>query len=417
MRFTQILLTAVLWSSAFQALAESSFVVLPAEYARSQGVIELANMPRYRSQDSFGLCAGFSAATVVQFYLCKAQRLANCAEVAPEKEISSLYMMSLANPDDPARAGGPYEGNNYNINFKEGNAPMALRNWSYHSRSAPESCAPFDQIASRFQNKVEAEAAIQRARVGFQRAHCAKMDPKAAVGNRVCQEFLKDTCRRGNSADSLRDTLCPSLLKETCLKLSADQAARDPYCRAVLGSSTEATACFECEMNGLAKTFKDDFNIQLNAHDTVLSLQTDSFESFMYGPFIAQCSDPSIENRPRASFNTYPTAGHTVTQAQSIAKIKEILGKGYPLQMSNVCGQFENGKCLINHALVISGYRRQCKSECSPGAECCRDVLKVHDSSGAEWQSQMDGGWVDAATLMHTEKIPENALSWLLPKE
>jgi hypothetical protein len=64
--------------------------------------------------------------------------------------------------------------------------------------------------------------------------------------------------------------------------------------------------------------------------------------------------------------------------------------------------------------VVITGYKSLCKKE-KPSD--CRDVLKIQNSWGDDWQKRNDDGWLDAQTLLGDKPIKEGAISWLTTRE
>lgn len=69
---------------------QPAFVKVPPEYKDGPEVFVVPNMPRIRDQGPLGLCQSFSAATMLQHYLCSVKGLKNCAEIKPVIEISPL---------------------------------------------------------------------------------------------------------------------------------------------------------------------------------------------------------------------------------------------------------------------------------------------------------------------------------------
>lgn len=94
-----------------------------------------------------------------------------------------------------------------------------------------------------------------------------------------------------------------------------------------------------------------------------------------------------------------------------IEKVKEVLKSGNPLTFDDVCLNYSNSKCTQTHSLVIAGYRKMCKSDGT-----CRDVVKVQNSFGKDWQEQNADGWLDAETLFRNtlsqKGRAKNSLAW-----
>ena len=85
-----------------------------------------------------------------------------------------------------------------------------------------------------------------------------------------------------------------------------------------------------------------------------------------------------------------------------------------------VCAFPQNGdECKSVHSVVISGYKKVCTKDSKP---VCKDVFKIHNSWGAEWQRMNNDGWVDAdAFTQNTSKdnkgdkyrYPSASVIWL----
>ncbi|MNT58070.1 hypothetical protein D3C72_1954850 [compost metagenome] len=92
-----------------------------------------------------------------------------------------------------------------------------------------------------------------------------------------------------------------------------------------------------------------------------------------------------------------------------IDKIKEVLNQDNPLSLDGICIEYSGTECKTRHSVVISGYRKMCKGV---GKErSCRDVLRVQNSWGKDWQEDFGNGWVDAKELLSSVKSKQ-MLSW-----
>ena len=85
----------------------------------ANSVIEIPNMPRIRSQDHLGICHAFSATALAQKYYCDLQKIQNCSEVSPEKEISPLSVLSFSKIDEKKKIENILI-NDRSLNIKEG---------------------------------------------------------------------------------------------------------------------------------------------------------------------------------------------------------------------------------------------------------------------------------------------------------
>lgn len=108
--------------------------------------IEVPNMPPIRSQDGFGLCGTFAAASAIDFINCKQKKL-DCSSLKQSEQVSTLDLASYGlRPDDPSK--GPDTELNVKI-YISGYASEAIRNLYNNSYTVGrESCAPFESELS-----------------------------------------------------------------------------------------------------------------------------------------------------------------------------------------------------------------------------------------------------------------------------
>ncbi|UOF00834.1 C1 family peptidase [Bdellovibrio reynosensis] len=171
---------------------------------------------------------------------------------------------------------------------------------------------------------------------------------------------------------------------------------------------TEGEACLEC----ISKAAQEDLKSNTNFSDIKRALSKGTFEEFLYyltlgTDQISACSD-LVEIDPPAKFKFYPDKNKSASPKETIDKIREVLQEGYPLALDGICPIKINGECKGLHSLVITGYREQCTKDNSQ----CRQVVRVQNSWGEEWQRENNDGWVDAETLLGKDNIEEGGLSW-----
>lgn len=344
----------ILWQFLFILLSSVSFgnyqtsfkTVSQESFPKVLDFLELQNLPRVRSQGAFGACAGYSAATVAQFYSCKHNKVNDCSKISRDKEISPIGMLAYANPNsdnsDPGNMAS-YE----NIKFS-GSAAYALNNISRFRMAFAESCYPFDQVVNKYgDNEQAVEAMLGKLRTIF------------------------------------------------------EQSKR-----------TEGSACLEC----IQKTLKEDLLFQSNLKDIERALKKDTFEEFLYHSTIGiedsktSCDD-FVDIRPEAKFDYFPQQG-TASSGQIISKVKEVLKSGYPVVVGDLCPYSQEGKCLGTHSVAVTGYRKQCTKD----GKQCRDLFRVQNSWGEEWQKENNDGWLDAQSLFDNRSIGTGTLAWLVPR-
>lgn len=171
---------------------------------------------------------------------------------------------------------------------------------------------------------------------------------------------------------------------------------------------TEADFCQTCIVENLQQNFK----VKTEAEDILSNLEIEPFDQFLYAGVFGSCGEKPIGFKTTPKFVTFPLHGSTANYKDTISKIKEVLSKTrYPMVLDNVCGSFDgDGKC-IKHSVVIHGYKKICKVDNSS----CREVLKIQNSWGEDWQKQNDDGWLDAKTLLGDKPIEYPGISWWEP--
>lgn len=288
--FINLMIATLAYASPYM-IASSDFV----DVVGSK--VEIPNMPRIRSQDHLGICHAFSATTLAQKYYCDLQKIQNCAEVPPDKEISPLSVLSFKNLDEKKKL------ENIAINERSlqlkggGNAFINLWNSQESFSFFQEACFPFDQFVEKFgQNKEMMDATI------------AKLE-----------RFFKANKKSATEAEAVES--CPSCLQE--------------------------------EKNLVATIFpQDKYKNKLE-----YGLTKNTFPEFLYETlFAAGCKKI---NMPSPNVNLYPDFKQEATDEEVTNKIKEVLASGIPLQISNVMSVVNNEK--IGHVFVISGYKKVCK--------------------------------------------------------
>ncbi len=312
-------------------------------YSLTQFETIIANMPRVRSQDSLGVCFGFSSATVVQHYACLEQK-SSCNPLDEMKEISPMSMVAWANPNDPNKRAGTWT-NHSNIRFS-GLGYGALGHFALdkNNMTFSESCYPFDQLANRYSDDKEAiETIVEKLKAEYDRF------------------------------------------------------------------KTEGSTCEEC----LLKLVQKDLGAKTTLRDLAIGLKQKTFEQFLYTAFVGSCESGLIAITPPAKMNMFPKQNETANYKELLGEIKKVLSLGRPLILDSVCPYYENNKCTGGHSVVITGYRSICKKD---NPKDCRDVLKIQNSWGEDWQKRNDDGWLDAKILLGDKPFSEGAVSWLTPQ-
>lgn len=338
---------------------------------------EVANMPRVRSQDSMPICSSMSSATIAQFQICKSLKIANCSRVDRKDEVSPFSTLAWTHTNTGQGVAELQNHENIQIYDKtKGAAVDALGNAKKDALFVSDSCFPFDQFANDFE---------------------VEDDP---VKNKE---------------------------KEINVRAIFDKIQTN-YNRYQSRKKTEGEFCEECEgVSGAASKLR----INIPAQEIKKYMDKSgglNASQFLYNLMLGKCDD-GVAIEPSPKFEKFPTDFKKAKKLASkngskevpdfnynalINKIKTVLNSKNPVAFDGVCLQYEGNKCVSGHSVVISGYRKVCKdSNC--GTEC-RDIVKVQNSWGEDWQERNNDGWVDAKTLMSyvTEDVSrmENVLSW-----
>ncbi len=134
------------------------------------------------------------------------------------------------------------------------------------------------------------------------------------------------------------------------------------------------------------------------------ALNESSFESFLHHLLLGNC-DTGLEFTV-SSHVVWPRKMSTtpVTYDDAFIKIKQVLNQNTPIGISlcpNEIPQTNDvGNCKTgSHCAVISGYKKVCKES------SCIDLVKIHNSWGADWQAENNDGWVLAKPLLEHAAI------------
>ncbi len=172
-------------------------------------------------------------------------------------------------------------------------------------------------------------------------------------------------------------------------------ALKDKYNK----SKLEASTCLEC----LDKELRTDFNISLQLEEIRDALKEDSFERFLHKILLGSCKQV-VKFHLRALGPAWPPADLTPSSAKSIEKIIAILHSQAAVGMNVMIENSKGG--YDSHCIVITGYRKDCKTKESTD---CKELLHVHNSWGADWQTYNNDGWVDAEPLLAQAKLGKDS--------
>lgn len=135
-------------------------------------------------------------------------------------------------------------------------------------------------------------------------------------------------------------------------------------------------------------------NLNFNQKNLKTALTKTDFDQFLYTLFFSDCKKELFPSGFQAM--SFPLDSMDVTEYEFKQQIIKGLNKGKPVLIPSLCvSRDKSYDCESVHSLVISGYKKVQNS-----AEE-KDVFKVHNSWGKEWQKKNNDGWVDADELCH----------------
>lgn len=362
------------WQNAY-AVPHDPFEFFNAQQEAKQTDIcvddKINGMPPFRSQDSVPMCSSFSSAAVAQFHVCKRIPGA-CVDGVPKSSKFTISPFStLAWTRTNKGMGATNSANFTNLDIysdplRGGGATDALKNASMSFVFFAESCFPFDQLANKFglNNFAKTEMLVKTIEGEYQKA--------SLEGKGICEDCLTGAAM------------------ELGIKSSVD----DIRAKLVEAKAADATSA-----------------------------------QFLHKLMLENCPD-NISFRPtqQPKFDSFPSKPADFTYDKWIGKVKDVLKGGNPLTFDGICLEYNIDKtCKTPHSVAISGYRKVCKNveslkllptgknEKEKCAVECRDLVKVQNSWGANWQANSDG-WVDAKVLTEharkNKKAMENSLAW-----
>lgn len=182
-------------------------------------------------------------------------------------------------------------------------------------------------------------------------------------------------------------------------------------------SKTEADIadCPEC----IAEINKDS-GLNVNLVNLKKALSKETYDKFLYSLFFEGCKMENFPSGFRAA--SFPLDSMNVTPSEVKAQIIKGLKQARPVLFPSLCVSQDKGdECKSGHSVVISGYKKVCQSG---SVTNCKDVLKLHNSWGSEWQRMNNDGWVDADALVQNTiksksssgyRIDSGSVIWLDP--
>ena len=173
---------------------------------------------------------------------------------------------------------------------------------------------------------------------------------------------------------------------------------------------TEAGACTDC----ILKIVTNEMGAKTDLEAIEGGLVQGTFETFLYTAIFDSCEDATkLTGYPKTIM--YPeNSDSKVSYSDLLNKAKEVLKTGVPFVLDGVCPYYRGNQCVGTHSVAVAGYRKVCKNDGS-----CRDLLKVHNSWGEDWQRKNNDGWVDAESLLTRKDKPKLGpqMGWLTKRK
>ncbi|QDK43734.1 hypothetical protein DOM22_00390 [Bdellovibrio sp. ZAP7] len=325
------------------------------------------SLPPKTTIDTFGICFAASAATVLNYEMCKQGSIKDCSTLPEEKRVSTLGIARYA--AKPIEDGLTDYDDSYQ-QLKEGSSGAKVLTLASNMFKMPtEKCVSLQRIAS----KIPVEGANDA--VAAQQAIWKDLEA-AYKGYRKALSEKCDSC-----ASKFYATAVETVSKG--IKLEDDQMI-DPNLRN--------------DQARVMQAFKED--TYEKALNTLL--------------YPKACSENGI-SLPKPSDVTvryFPQKEKILDGQSLIPQIKKILESKQPVILDGICVQDCETTRPLYHSIVVAGYRKICPKG-DTKQQNCREALKVVNSAGAGWQAIHNDGWVEAKSLMKNVKVVAGTLSWL----
>ena len=224
-------------------------------------------------------------------------------------------------------------------------------------------------------------------------------------------EIINDLSKYGNKLilesckpfDQLVNSFDPSTESGLSKKSKFFNYLRELYEKNSTRTEADILDCPEC----MAKV-KDNYGLDVNLINLKKALQKNdkSFDKFLYTLFFDECKMESFPVGFTAA--AYPSDSMNVTADDLKNQVIKGLKLAKPVLFSGLCVSGDKGdECTQSHSLVIAGYKKVCVLGSTTN---CKNLFKLHNSWGAEWQRINNDGWVDADTLMrNSSKVQTKA--------
>jgi hypothetical protein len=401
-------LTLLALSSFFSASAQTTPVKFPLPFVslkealglitKTNSEIIIKDMPRVRDQKQFEICFGMAPTVLVQRHICQIKGIEDCDDVSREFEVSPLSTMSwfqkntstctvrdgkyfidaFGSEVDPEECGDQdlpdTDSMSYaNVRFA-GNGYLTLKNaatlFSFHT----EACFASDRFFHKFGGSKESATSFI---------------------NEMKQFYY---------SNRNKEILCPSCLVSEARGRINTMKVDESSVRAALQMKNFQEFMFKL-------MFRDCERVKFS-QAPLFKQFPDIPREFFSSPRdkIAMAFGQSTRDEIYYLENGKKVIIERLTRELLLGKIKETLNMHYPLMLDNLCiRRSTNDLCLAKHSVIIKGQKEVCD------AKVCKDFLMLQNSWGDGWQSDYDGGWVEAKSLLanvDTDTIRPGILSW-----
>ncbi|WP_413575027.1 hypothetical protein ACLVWU_12275 [Bdellovibrio sp. HCB290] len=328
---------------------------------KPQSQIEVTNIPPNVTQDSLGVCYSCVASIMLTAENCRTMKT-DCQKVAPEDTFSVVGMAPYGRGDDSEKkqpTGPTKEKKNDRSDGLPGGSVVDLLKYMKYGYAPSEKCISLDQILSKIG--------------GAQEPTNSQID---------IWVMLKEMYYNSKKIEPN----CPTCQNEFYTR------AKD-----------------EIEAN---------FNLKLSNEAMLKAFSQETYSRFFDKLFVrSECNKLAngvVFEGQKLELDYLSKEPKRSNYTESIKKVKEVLGKGHTLGLTNICLDKKSSKadtCAMQHAVVVSGYRQVCNAK-----GVCKDSIKVINCWGKKWQEQNDGGWVDAKELIDRTSYQIGSLSWFNDK-
>jgi Papain family cysteine protease len=395
------------------------FQKAPRNFDNEAGAVVVKNMPRVRSQDSFGNCYAYVATVLAQHNYCKfqAKRMSSLGADLPEKykkdfeEFKTCQNLSPKNEFSPLHSstvkkvpGIQTDVNRFSF-ISGGDAAQTLQ-W-LDGTYGTERCYPSDILVNQF-GSFKTENYMKSEQEKLSALHAKAI--KAKFTEAEILEDCKDCLSSANNTQIRKEGVEALLQLKSFIFDKTKTNESEISDRKNLSDNKEINKITNEQMNKRLA-------YALSKETTILNKDR-TFEEFLADVIFStshqDCKSSSLKN----NIGFYPQPKEVSNLSDTEKKIVEILKSDRPIGLNAIAiGSFQSFDEKTNttavkegyHALTASGYYKD-----SSGVK----YIKIQNSWGAEWQDFCtNGGWVKMDSVMSAAKViglrSEPVLTWI----